>query len=152
MKTDIRLLLVDDHPVVRRGISSCLAGEEHLTIVGEAANGLEALEKAREFLPDIILLDIEMPDMDGLAVVEALRKELPQIKVLILSVHVQIDYVRCILQSGARGYVLKDAAPEELVRAIDTVQNGEAYFSPATACLALTQFVRGSGDGPSRSL
>jgi two-component system nitrate/nitrite response regulator NarL len=152
MKAVIKLLLVDDHPVVRRGISSCLAKEEHLTIVAEAANGVEALQKARELLPDIILLDIEMPDMDGLAVSEALRKELPQINVLILSMHSQIEYVRRILQSGARGYVLKDAGPEELVRAIDTVQNGEAYFSGDTARLALTQFVRGSGGGPSKSL
>src|SRR5215471_442787 len=152
MKAIIKLLLVDDHPVVRRGISSCLAKEEHLTIVAEAANGVEALQKARELLPDIILLDIEMPDMDGLAVSEALRKELPQINVLILSMHSPIEYVRRILQSGARGYVLKDAGPEELVRAIDTVQNGEAYFSADTARLALTQFVRGSGGGPSKSL
>src|SRR2546425_5366122 len=75
MKSRIKLLLVDDHPVVRRGISSCLAREQHLAIVGEASNGVEALRKARELNPDIILMDIDMPQMNGLAVTEALSKE-----------------------------------------------------------------------------
>ncbi len=152
MKSRIKLLLVDDHPVVRRGIGACLAREEHLAIVGEAADGVEALRKARELLPDIILMDIDMPQMNGLAVTEALRKELPQIKVLILSMHSNTEYVLRILQSGARGYVLKEAAPDDLVRAIETVQSGEAFFSPDVARVALSQFVRGSGDGPAPSL
>src|SRR5260370_20532198 len=87
MKSRIKLLLVDDHPVVRRGIGSCLAREEHLTIVGDAANGIEAMRKARELLPDIILMDIDMPQMNRFAGTEALRKESPQIKVLIHSIH-----------------------------------------------------------------
>jgi two-component system nitrate/nitrite response regulator NarL len=152
MKSRIKLLLVDDHPVVRRGIGACLAREEHLAIVGEAADGVEALRKARELLPDIILMDIDMPQMNGLAVTEALRKELPQIKVLILSMHSNTEYVLRILQSGARGYVLKEAAPDDLVRAIETVQSGEAFFSPDVARVALSQFVRGSGEGPAPSL
>src|SRR2546423_14582802 len=86
MKNRIKLLLVDDHPVVRRGISSCLAREERLKIVGEAADGLEAVRKAKELSPDIILMDIDMPHMNGLAVTEGLRRELPNTKVLILSI------------------------------------------------------------------
>jgi len=152
MKNRIKLLLVDDHPVVRRGISSLLAGEEHLTIVGEAADGVEGLRKAKELLPDIILMDIAMPHMNGLAVTNALRKELPQIKVLILSVHSNTEYVVHILRSGARGYVLKDSRPEELIRAIETVHSGEACFSPDVARLAVSRFVRGSGDGSAESL
>jgi two-component system nitrate/nitrite response regulator NarL len=151
VQSSVRLLLVDDHPVVRQGISSCLARQEHLTIVGEAANGLEALRKAREMLPDIVLMDIEMPQMDGLAVTEILRKELPQMRVLILSMHSHTAYVQRIIQSKAHGYVLKDAPPEDLVRAIDVVQSGEAFFSPHVARLALTRFVRGSGGGPAKS-
>ena len=118
MKRRIKLLLVDDHPVVRKGISSCLAKQEHLQIIGEAADGKEALRKAHELNPDIMLVDIDMPQMDGLAVTEVLRKQIPKIKVLILSMHSNTDYVMRIIQSGASGYILKEAPTEELVRAI----------------------------------
>ncbi len=146
MKSRIKLLLVDDHPVVRRGISSCLAREERFVIIGEAADGLEAVRKARELSPDIILMDIDMPLMNGLAVTELLHRELPNVKVLILSMHSNTDYVLRIMQSGARGYVLKEASLEELVRAIETVDSGEAFFSPDVARVALNQFVHGTGE------
>jgi two-component system nitrate/nitrite response regulator NarL len=144
----IRLLLVDDHPIVRKGISSCLARHKHLVIVGEAADGLEAVTKAKELLPDIVLLDIDMPNMSGLAVTEVLRKELPQVKVLILSMYQRSEYLLRILQSGARGYVSKEASSKELVKAIETVNAGEAFFSPEIARLAINQFVQRNGDGP----
>ncbi len=146
MKSRIKLLLVDDHPVVRRGISSCLARQERLLIVGEAADGLEAVRKAKELCPDIVLMDIDMPHMNGLAVTEVLRKELPNIKVLILSMHSNTDYVLRIIQSGARGYILKEASTDELVKAIETVDSGEAFFSPDVARVALNQFVRSPGE------
>jgi two-component system, NarL family, nitrate/nitrite response regulator NarL len=141
-------LLVDDHPVVRKGLSVCLARHEHLVIAGEAADGCEAVAKAKALLPDVVLLDIDMPSMSGLAVSEVLRKELPQVKVLILSMHQRAEYLVRILQSGARGYVLKEAPPEELVKAIETVNAGESYFSPDIARLALNRFVQGNGNGP----
>src|SRR6266436_4421612 len=147
MKSRIKLLLVDDHPVVRRGISSCLARQERFAIVGEATDGLEAVRKARELLPDIILMDIDMPLMNGLAATELLHRELPNVKVLILSMHSNTDYVLRIIQSGARGYVLKEASLEELARAIETVDSGEAFFSPDVARVALNQFVRRPGEG-----
>ena len=118
-----------------------------MAIAGEASNGLEALQKTRELLPDVVLMDIEMPHMNGLALTETLQKELPQIKVLILSMHARSEYVYRILESGARGYVLKKAPAEELIRAIETVHSGEAFFSPDVARLALSRFAKGS-DAP----
>ena len=143
MKIRIKVLVVDDHPVVRKGISLCLARHETLEVAGEAGDGREAIRKARELLPDIVLMDINMPHMSGLAVTEQLRRDVPSIKVLILSMYGNTDYVLRILQSGARGYVLKDAPPEELVRAIETVHAGGTYFSADVARVALNQFVRG---------
>jgi DNA-binding NarL/FixJ family response regulator len=145
-KRSIRVLIVDDHPVVRKGISACLAQQQHVEVVGEAADGKEALRKIRELAPDIVLLDIKMPHMDGLALTEMLRKEAPKVKVLILSMHSNTDYVLRILQAGASGYVLKGAPPEELVRAIETVNAGQVFFSPQVASAALNQFVRGEND------
>jgi two-component system nitrate/nitrite response regulator NarL len=140
--TPITLLLVDDHPVVRKGVGFCLARRPTLRIIGEAGDGREAIRKARELMPDIVLMDIDMPEMNGLAATEVLRRELPRIKVLILSMHQNTEYVGRIIQSGARGYVLKEAPVEELVKAIETVHAGEVFFSPDVARVALNQFVR----------
>jgi two-component system nitrate/nitrite response regulator NarL len=152
MKKRIKLLLVDDHPVVRKGISSCLARHEHLQVVGEAGDGDEAIRKARELMPDIILMDIDMPEMTGLTVTEVLRKEIPKVKVLILSMHSNSEYVMRIIQSGASGYVLKEAPTEELVRAIEAVNAGEAFFSPEVARMALNKYVRGTNENASAQL
>ena len=137
MRSCIRILLADDHPVVRMGLSACLNQYEHLAIVGEAADGIEAVTKAKALLPDIALLDIDMPNMSGLIATE----------VLILSMHQSSDYMLRTLQSGARGYVLKDASTEELVKAIESVDAGETFFSPGITRLALNHFVQGTGDG-----
>ncbi|MGO8930909.1 MAG: response regulator [Limisphaerales bacterium] len=147
MKSRIRILLADDHPVVRKGISACLSRYEHLVIVGEAANGLEAVTKAKTLLPDVVLLDIDMPIMSGLTATEVLRKELDQVKVLILSRYENSDYMLRTLQSGARGYAVKDTSPEELVKAIETVNAGGTFFSPEITRLALNQFVQGAREG-----
>lgn len=137
MSGPVRILLVDDHPIVRRGIASCLARHAHLAVVGEAADGLEALEKARELGPEIVLMDIDMPRMTGLAATEALRRQMPEIKVLILTIHNHPEYVLRIIEAGAKGYVLKDAAPEELVKAIEAVHAGQTFFSPEIARVAI---------------
>jgi two-component system, NarL family, nitrate/nitrite response regulator NarL len=136
---------------VRRGLVSCLERQTNLEVVGEAADGREALLKARELVPDVLLTDIDMPHMTGLAVTEALHKELPQIKVLMLSTQSQTEFVLRCAQSGANGYVLKQASPDELVRAIETVNAGQPFFSADVARVALNQLVRGNGVGPNPS-
>jgi len=142
-----RVLLADDHPVIRHGIAACLAHHANLEVVGEAGDGKETLRKAKELSPDIILMDIDMPHTNGLAVTEMLRKELPQIKVLILSMSGSGTFVPRILQSGARGYIPKDAPTEELVKAIETVQRGETFFGEEVAQIALKQLMGGNAPG-----
>lgn len=148
LRSGIRVLLADDHPVVRQGITSCLSKQQNITIIGQAFDGRDALRKAKELRPDLVLMDIDMPNMSGLTAADILRRENPGIKVLILSMHNHSEYVLRILQSGARGYVLKNAPAEELVRAIETVYGGDSYFSNEVARVALNQFVRGGGEGP----
>jgi two-component system nitrate/nitrite response regulator NarL len=145
-KKTIRLLLADDHPVVRKGIGSCLSRHHGLQIVAEASDGVEAVRKARETSPDIVVTDIDMPRMNGLALAETLRREMPQIKVLVLSMYSNSEYVLRIIRSGARGYVLKEASPEELIQAIETINAGEAFFSSDVARVALNLMVHGAGE------
>lgn len=145
MKQKIRVLVADDHPVVRKGLQSCLAKQESLKLVGEAADGEEALQKALALSPDVVLLDISMPRRDGLAVTTALRKEVPLTKILILSMHSNKEYLFRIIQAGAHGYVSKGASPEELLHAIQSVHNGETFFSPEIAQAALNQLVNNGG-------
>jgi DNA-binding NarL/FixJ family response regulator len=143
-RSRIRVLMVDDHPVALKGMAFCLSRQEGLEIVGEAANGHEAVRKARALLPDIIVTDVDMPQMNGLALAEALRSELPQVKVLVLSMHRNTEYIVRAIQGGAKGYVLKDAPIEELIKAIEIVSAGQTFFSPEVARVALNQFVRGT--------
>ena len=144
-KRKIRLLLVDDHPLVREGIRSCLHPHKQLEIVGEAADGREALVKAKELNPDIVLMDINLPRTNGLEATRLLRREAPQTRVLILTVHNNKEYVLQIVQAGARGYVLKDTSPGELVQAIEQVNRGEAFFSADVARFVLNDYVTTSG-------
>jgi two-component system nitrate/nitrite response regulator NarL len=144
-KKIIKVLIADDHPVVRKGLQSYLARQGHLRIVGEAADGDEALRKARDLSPDVVLMDISMPGMNGLAVTEVLRKESPEMKVLVLSVHSNKDYIFRVIHAGAHGYVSKEAPPEELLCAIESVYKGEPHFSEDIARAALGEFVTRGG-------
>jgi DNA-binding NarL/FixJ family response regulator len=145
-KKIIKVLVVDDHPVVRKGLLSCLSAQDNLKIVGEAANGPQAIKLVKELTPDIVLLDVSMPGMDGVAVTEALRKESPQAKVLVLSMQSTRDPVLRLIKAGTRGYVLKDAPTDELICAIETVYDGEAFFSKPVAQIALNQYLSESDD------
>lgn len=144
MNSPIRILLVDDHPIVRRGLRMCLGQAPGIQIVGEAGDGREALNKTRLLQPDVLLMDIDMPHMNGLTVTDLLRKEMPEVKVLILSMFSNTQSVMRILQSGARGFILKESPTEELQQAIEAVFNGGTYFSPEVARVALNQVVGGN--------
>lgn len=146
MNEQIRVLVVDDHPIVRRGIIMCMASQERIQVVGEAADGREAMDKIRVLKPDVVLMDIDMPQMNGMAATDLLRREQPSIKVIILSMYSNTDYVMRIIECGARGFVLKEASPSELVQAIESVHAGQTHFSPDVARVALNQVVRGSGE------
>ncbi|HPC62110.1 MAG TPA: response regulator transcription factor [Verrucomicrobiota bacterium] len=144
----IRVLVADDHPVVRKGLALCLSSQPEFELVGEARDGKEALDLARQLAPDVVLMDLNMPRLSGLAATESLQKELPRTKVLLLSTHNTAECVLRVLRSGARGYVLKEAPAEEIVQAIQRVQGGEVYFSPRVAHVAMNHFVRrSSGTG-----
>jgi DNA-binding NarL/FixJ family response regulator len=145
-KKKIKILIADDHPVVRKGLWSCLSAKTNFKIVGEASDGAAAIQKVKELAPDVVLMDIEMPEKDGLEVTTVLRKESPNVKVLILSMQSNRDTVLRIIKAGARGYVLKDAPTDELARAIESVNIGEAFFSPPVAQIALNQYLTDTDD------
>ncbi|HCK19333.1 MULTISPECIES: response regulator transcription factor [Thalassospira] len=125
----LRILLCDDHALVMDGIRSRLECFEHINIVGEAGTGAEALTMADDLHPDIVLMDISMPVMNGLEAAEKFRETLPGTKVVILSMHENPEYLRTAQQAGAKGFILKDVSSNDMVRAIETVANGGEAFS-----------------------
>lgn len=138
----IRVIVADDHAIVRTGIRHVLESEPGFAVVGEAANGAEAIELARTLAPDVAVLDISMPGESGLQVAQELRRRSPATRVLILSMHDNTEYVLEAVRAGAHGYILKDTAATELRSAIHAVRRGESYFSPPIA-RRLTAVVRG---------
>jgi len=136
-KRKIRVVLVDDHLIVRQGICSSFRNNPLITMVSTAATGTEAISVVRKIVPDVVLMDINMPEMNGLEAAAIIRRNYPTTKVLALTVHDTREYVQQILQAGAQGYVLKDASTEEISRAIQAVHKGEAYFSPSIARIVL---------------
>lgn len=143
----IRILLVDDHPVVRKGLSACLSDCPNLVVVGEASDGVEAMRKAGELSPDLVLMDVEMPVMNGLMATEAICKRYPKTKVLVLSMHDNRDYVIQAIQAGARGFALKTAPSEELIKAIEIIERGEPFF-PGQSLSRQRHAVKNSTAGP----
>jgi len=129
----IKLMLVDDHDVVRTGLRSYLETQPGFTVIAEANNGLQALEKARDTKPDIVLMDITMPDMDGMEATQKLKKLYPDCQILVLTVHADKQYFMKMLSVGASGYITKQAAADELVSAIHAVAAGHVYLQPALA-------------------
>ena len=137
MKT--RVLLADDHAVLRSGLRMLIEAQPDMTVVGEVGNGLEALAQAEKLVPDVLLLDLSMPLLGGLAALSRLRQTVPQTRVLVLTMHDDEEYLRIALQSGAAGYVLKRAAETELLAAIRAVMRGDLYLHPGVTRLLLDE-------------
>ena len=128
-KLSIRVLLVDDHPLVTEGIGACLETWDSIKIIGTASSGSQAIEKALALKPDIILMDINLPDMTGLEATRQIKQQLPDARIMILSMHDNREYVVSALEGGASGYILKDVSSAEVATAIQAVFRGGTYFS-----------------------
>ena len=145
----MRIVLVDDHKVMREGLRMVLDREDNLEVVGEANDGLAALTVTRELRPDVVVMDISMPGMNGLKATEMLKTQTPDTKVLILTRHTDSSYVQRLLGAGASGYLLKQSASKELVRAIRRVSAGHSYLDPAVTEQVVGSFAAGAQRGTS---
>ncbi len=139
----IRLLLVDDHAVVRSGIRMLLESEADIEIVGEAGRAQEALEAVAKLKPDLVVMDIGLPDMSGIEVTQRIKQSWPEVAVVALTIHEDEEYFFNMIQAGASGYIPKRAAPEELLTAIRTAAAGEVYLYPSLAKLLVRDYLSG---------
>lgn len=142
----IKVMLVDDHPMVQDGLSACLSYYEDIEVVGACNDGAEALNKAMSCKPDVILMDISMPSMNGLDATEVLIEKLRDTKVLIFSMHENAEFVKTAVQAGASGYILKDTNSEEVYQAIKAVAAGKSYFSSSIAKVLLEKPIERSSE------
>ena len=138
----IRIVLADDHAVVRQGFKMILAAEADMEIVGEAGNGREAVELAEKLRPEVVVMDVSMPELNGIEATRRLASSTPHTRVVALSVHKDSVYVREILRAGARGYLLKESVAADLVSAVRAVASGEGYLSPAVSTAVLDDYRR----------
>lgn len=140
----IKVLVVDDHPVVREGLAAMLGRRPGISVVGEAADGQQACDMARHLRPDVVLMDLRLPVLDGVEATRRILRDVPGARVLVLTTFDQDELIISGLRAGARGYLLKDSPREEIVRAITAVQRGEAVLHPAVAA-RVVEHVAGSG-------
>ena len=138
----LRILLVDDHVLFRKGVAALLARREEMQVVGEAGDGLEAISAAREILPDVILMDISMPNCNGLDATRRIKREMPHVKIVILTVSDDDHDLFEAIKSGAQGYLLKDLEPYQLYDLLESISRGEAPLSGAIAAKILKEFTR----------
>jgi DNA-binding NarL/FixJ family response regulator len=139
----IRILIADDHTLFRKGIRQVLQLEEDIEVVGEAATGRETLDRARALMPDVILMDVTMPDMDGVEATRTLHREMPHVGILFCTMHDNDELVFAGLKAGGRGYILKESDPETMLRAVHAVAHGESLLGPSVAHKVLRQFAEG---------
>jgi DNA-binding NarL/FixJ family response regulator len=147
----IRVLIVDDQAIVREGIKSMLAMEADVAVIGEAANGLEALQRVATDPPDVVLMDVRMPEMDGLTALERLKALAPRTSVLMMTLYDDPDYLLRAVSSGAAGYLLKDSSRDELLRALRITAEGGATIAPSLLPELLKRLSRPGAEGPDRA-
>ena len=148
----IKVILADDHAMLRAGLRSLLQAAEAYDVVAETDNGRDTVALARELKPDIVVMDVAMPDMNGIDATRRIARQLPEIRVLALSSHGDGSYVKAMLEAGARGYLVKEAAADELQAALETVLRGRIYVSPRIRDGLVDDYLGGAGSRPPRAL
>ena len=142
MMKKIRVLLAEDHTIVRQGLVALLKSESGIEVVGEASDGLEAVEMAKKFIPDIVLMDIAMRNLNGLEATRKIKKLFPHMKVLVLTMYENEEWIFQILKAGASGYLIKDSAMTDLISAIGAVAQGDSYLSPCISKKVIDEYIR----------
>ena len=138
----LRIVLADDHAIVRAGLKAVISGHPDMEVVGEAAGGMAAIERTSELHPDVVVMDVSMPDVNGVEATREIRRRWPDVRVLALTVHEDRSYLRDLTEAGASGYVLKRSAAEDLVHALKVVARGDTYLDPAVTAVMLGRLSR----------
>jgi DNA-binding NarL/FixJ family response regulator len=138
----LRILVVDDHAVVRRGVRSLLESHEGWKVCGEATTGRDAVEQSRQLRPDVVVMDLSLPELNGLDAIRQILKDAPGIEVLVLTMHHSEELIRDVLQAGARGYVMKSDADDNLIRAVDSLRQHQPFLTSTVTGLVLDDYVR----------
>ena len=131
METRRKIVIAEDHTILRAGLRALLSGQNGLEVIGEAGDGREAIRKVDTLQPDLLLIDLSMPKLNGIDAIREIKSQHPEIKIIVLTVHKSEEYISAALQAGANGYMLKDASQNELLLAIDYVLNGKTFLSPS---------------------
>ena len=150
--SNVEIFLADDHSILRDGLKLILENEEEFNIVGEAGDGREAYEMIEKLKPDVAVLDISMPSMSGIELSRHLKRYLPETKILILSRHDKDEYIKQVLQFGVEGYILKDDASDELIKAVKEVMKGNLYLSPRLASGIIREVITLQNTGPDQQI
>ncbi|MFH1853460.1 MAG: response regulator transcription factor [Candidatus Neomarinimicrobiota bacterium] len=137
------ILIVDDHTILREGLALLFTKHPHLDVVGEAANGKEAISRCKELVPDIVLMDLDMPILNGIEATRIISKDFPNTKVIVLSMHPDHEYVQAALKAGAKGFLVKETAAGEMIQAIMAVSDGKAFFSPSVSSTIIDKMYAG---------
>jgi two-component system response regulator NreC len=148
----IRVLLAEDHTIVRQGIAALLGTEIDMEVVGEASNGLEAIDLAKRLVPDVVVMDIGMRHLNGLEATREIKKLFPSIKILILTMYDNEEWIFQILKAGASGYLIKDSAMTDLTSALRAVHQGDSYLSPSISKMIIEEYIRKAEMGEKRGV